>query len=67
MNRDIQITVSKVSAEYSGSHYKVDVDLDGVDVDQVIDQIGVVDILEQIDRDEIINFVRESLCCEVKE
>jgi len=66
MSKGIQITVDKVSVESIGN-YKVDVNLEGVDVYQFIDEVGVVSILEQIDRDEIIGFVRENLCCEVKE
>ncbi len=76
MIKDIQINVGKVQVEYSGPNYKVDVELEEVDVYEVIDQIGVENILdqigvkkilEQIDRDEIIDFVREDLFCEVKE
>jgi len=66
MNADIRIDVDKIEVEYA-ANYKVDVYLEGVDVYHVISQVGVVSILEQIDKDEIIEFVRENLCCEVKE
>ena len=66
MKKDIQIDVDKIQVEYA-ANYKVDVCLEGVYVADIINQIGVVDILKQIDKDEIIEFVRENLCCEVKE
>ncbi len=66
MITDIRIDVDKINVEYT-ANYKIDVCLEGVYVGEVISQVGVVSILEQIDKDEIIEFVRENLCCEVKE
>ena len=54
---DFTIDVSKAGVEYASQNYKVELTIDGVEVDDIITEIGAGVILDHMDNDDIARYI----------